>query len=295
MKPYYKVFHPLPAEKNNAVLKMFVLDMCTFVCGDMAKPDARCAASDDKEYGHIPPVSARDSKQRAEMIAWFQTEMETAGCRGEGPVRAWCVVVGHWPAFSFAGNGPTDRIIADLVPVMERAGVHAYFSGHDHNLQAIRKGSISFFVSGAGGYSLHPKLKDNIAEAAKGLNSGAKSVFRLIQRGFLAVRVAGDAMTVTAVDRQAMPLREVTVAYHAPSPDTAAPEVTDYKGQMLSVAMVEGWPRLVFNGGLAPWWILPAILLSCVCLFPQHTKVKKITSHDDWAPAGWEGPPPSSY
>lgn len=147
------------------------------------------------------------------MVAWFEKQIATAGCGGESGTRTWCIVVGHWPAFSFAGNGPTDRIIKELVPMMQQAGVQAYFSGHDHNLQAIQKGTVTFFVSGAGGYHLHPALKPAIAEAAQGLNKGAASIFRFITRGFMGVRIGRDKMVVTAIDSKAKALQEVHVPY----------------------------------------------------------------------------------
>ena len=156
------------------------------------------------------------------MVAWFEKEVTAAGCGGEvGSMRTWCVVVGHWPAFSYAGNGPTDRIITELVPVLQRARVHAYFSGHDHNLQAIQKGSVTFFVSGAGGYNLHPELKPAIAEAAKALNQGAKSLFKFIGRGFFGVRLDHEAMVVTPVDSQADP--NPNPSSSPPPPETCEP------------------------------------------------------------------------
>jgi hypothetical protein len=60
---------------------------------------------------------------------------QEAACGARTARNTWCVVAGHWPVFSFGGNGPTDVLIDELLPILNDAGVHAYLSGHDHNMQ----------------------------------------------------------------------------------------------------------------------------------------------------------------
>ena len=135
IEPYYRISEPLFSGKDSGELALFVIDMCTFVCGQEGPPNWRCEASDD-----MPAVGHEGPTKRAEMVQWLERELDKAGCgtlQAAAGHRTWCGVVGHWPAFSFGGNGPTDVIIEELVPLMQKAGVQAYFSGHDHNLQAI--------------------------------------------------------------------------------------------------------------------------------------------------------------
>jgi hypothetical protein len=61
----------------------------------------------------------------------------------------WLIVMGHFPVYSFRGNGPT-RELEWLRKWMNTHHVDAYFSGHDHALQHIaggQAGDPEFFVS----------------------------------------------------------------------------------------------------------------------------------------------------
>jgi len=60
-------------------------------------------------------------------------------------------VVGHYPIWSVAENGPTPALISELKPLLEQFDVAAYFSGHDHDIQLLSEGNgVDFYVSGAG-------------------------------------------------------------------------------------------------------------------------------------------------
>lgn len=71
--------------------------------------------------------------------------------RGLGQSTAnWKVVVGHYPVFSHGHHGNTDELVRDLLPLLKRHQVDFYLSGHDHNLEFLRKDEINFIVSGTG-------------------------------------------------------------------------------------------------------------------------------------------------
>ena len=70
-----------------------------------------------------------------------------------------------------------------VLPLLEEHGVHLYFSGHDHGLQHVKHASVTgpdLYVSGAGGYRLHPQLKD---ESDAAINKQASSLFKLAEFG----------------------------------------------------------------------------------------------------------------
>lgn len=189
MEPYYVIAREAP---DGSALRLFSLDACTLVCG---KP--RPAG---EENFRCDGVWADTDESRLGMLSWLEGELRHAGCRDDGR-GAWCVVSTHWPVYSFGGNGPTKELQEDLVPIMERYGVAAYFSGHDHNLQHIVPDAssgraVEYFVSGGGGYRLHPGLKP---EVDPGLNEGVQSVFRETAHGFASVEVSKAALQVTFV------------------------------------------------------------------------------------------------
>jgi len=171
-----------------------VLDACALVCGD--GKDFRCEES--MAQNMEPGIVQRH-------LDWIDTAL--------APAARWKIVVAHWPIFSFMGNGPSAVLERELVPRMVKAGVQIYFSGHDHSLQHVQlkpsaltgiKAKVAalaaaqgrggrhdhgvlasrapdFFVSGAGGYRLHPVLKQDADPAP---NEHADSVFAASTFGF---------------------------------------------------------------------------------------------------------------
>ena len=72
---------------------------------------------------------------------------------------------------------------------------------------------MHFFVSGAGGYNLHPELKPEVQASAQALNEGATSLLKHVGHGFLSVSVHADSMEVVAVDDKAQAIRRFQVPY----------------------------------------------------------------------------------
>ena len=44
----------------------------------------------------------------------------------------WVIAIGHYPVFSAGSHGDTQELSVNLLPLLEKYHVHAYFSGHDH-------------------------------------------------------------------------------------------------------------------------------------------------------------------
>ncbi len=70
----------------------------------------------------------------------------------EEGTRPWRIPFTHHPPFC-AGpqHGNSKALIRHMLPLFERSGVRAVFSGHEHNFQHSRAGGIDYFVTGAGG------------------------------------------------------------------------------------------------------------------------------------------------
>ncbi|KAH9262851.1 hypothetical protein BASA82_000143 [Batrachochytrium salamandrivorans] len=114
---------------------------------------------------------------RERQLKWLEDEV--------APKRAgdWLIVMGHFPLYSFRGNGPTSELQGLLLKWMQSRKVDAYLSGHDHALQRIvSTDSLQFLVSGAGGYPLHLTLK---ADADSTANTKASLMQIQDEPGFM--------------------------------------------------------------------------------------------------------------
>ena len=95
----------------------------------------------------------RDDATRADAArqrAWLAARLAASAAD-------WVVVSGHYPVFSVAEHGPSDHLVAELLPLLEEFGASLYLAGHDHNAQLlVRNGStapaasLAHVVVGAG-------------------------------------------------------------------------------------------------------------------------------------------------
>lgn len=177
---FYNITYP------SAVL--IVLDACNLVCAVGGNP--RCAG----------PLARFDTpKERAlrrAQLTWLDQVLSDA------PPGAWKIVSAHWALFSQTGNGPTPGLIEHVLPILRRHGVHVWFNGHDHSLQVLQEQGHEwprFFVSGGGGYGLHPGMKRAAIGAAAKYNPrlAADSSRSFIEHGYMAVDLDEKRMVVT--------------------------------------------------------------------------------------------------
>ncbi len=79
-------------------------------------------------------------------LAWIDNQLNASDAD-------WKIIIGHHPLYSSGKRyGKTSGIRQVLEPIMERHGVHAYFAGHEHDLQHNKAANrtVEHFVSGAG-------------------------------------------------------------------------------------------------------------------------------------------------
>jgi tartrate-resistant acid phosphatase type 5 len=113
--------------------------------------------------------------------------------RDEGAPARWLIPFSHHPPYC-AGphHGNNKAMLAQLVPLFERAGVRVVFSGHEHNFQYAVDGDVHYFVSGAGA-----KLRAEPPTAFEAARTRAWAA----QGHFLLVQIRGREMRVTPVAR----------------------------------------------------------------------------------------------
>ena len=81
-------------------------------------------------------------------------------------------------------------MVEQLVPLFQRSGVQAMFSGHEHNFQHSRWKGIDYFVSGAGS-KIRRRTPDRFNDAHTETWAG--------ECHFLLVTIDGGVMTVRAI------------------------------------------------------------------------------------------------
>jgi tartrate-resistant acid phosphatase type 5 len=119
-------------------------------------------------------VEGQDTKAQ---LRWLESTLAKSNAR-------WKLVVGHHPIYAAGGgHGETKEMIAEVLPVLEKHGVQVYFCGHDHVLEYLVHGKMSFFVCGGGA---SPRSAGQTPEVRFGAGSA----------GFL-------SMTLTATEAQA--------------------------------------------------------------------------------------------
>ncbi|OQR89913.1 tartrate-resistant acid phosphatase type 5 [Thraustotheca clavata] len=173
---------------NSTIVRFLVLDACDLVCGQPPhERDFRCTPTMNEQTS---PLS------RKQQYDWIERTLALPAPKSlANPSqlsRMWTVVVGHWAVYSYAGNGDTPELITHLRPLLEKYNVHAYFNGHDHALEHIRRDNIQFFTSGAGGYALH-----DLRPLAR---ANADLVHVDMAHGFMYVQVSHDIFRVQFVD-----------------------------------------------------------------------------------------------
>ena len=98
------------------------------------------------EYANDDKYAEAMQQDSAKQLAWIEQQLGHTTAE-------WKIVIGHHPLYSSGKRyGKTDPIRQVLEPVLHKHGVHAYFAGHEHDLQHNRPAhtQVEHFVSGAG-------------------------------------------------------------------------------------------------------------------------------------------------
>lgn len=142
-----------------------------------------------------------DSKQQ---LTWLEQTLQASDAR-------WKIVYGHHPIYSGGQHGNNQRLIQNLQPILERAGVDLYLAGHDHDQQMLQaQGNLNFVISGAGSKSRNVRWQSNTRYAATNL-------------GFTRFRLSAEELVVAFYDSQAQ-LNFAQTIYKPLLPALASPQ-----------------------------------------------------------------------
>jgi len=124
--------------------------------------------------------------------AWLDGEIARSTAR-------WKVAFGHHPIYSAGHHGDTQRLIAELLPLL-RNRADIYLCGHDHDLQELKEDSgLHFFVAGGGGAETRPLHRD------------ARTIFGQPDHGFAILEADENTLTVQLVGADSTVLHTSTL------------------------------------------------------------------------------------
>jgi tartrate-resistant acid phosphatase type 5 len=140
------------------------------------------------EYGDVA------QQDTARQLFWLDSVLSAS-------TALWKIVIGHHPMYTGGKRkGKTEDMLRSFAPLFERHGVHAYFAGHEHDLQHHWNGKgPHYFVSGAGS-EVRPTGKL------------ANSLFASSTHGFASVALSATRMTVQFVDYKGSVLHHAEIS-----------------------------------------------------------------------------------
>ena len=95
-------------------------------------------------YLCVACIDTQDLTQ-PDQLRWLDAVLSSRSCVAS----YFRVVAGHHPVYSAGEHGDTPTLTSSLLPILRRRGVDLYLCGHDHDLQQLADGAITFVVSGA--------------------------------------------------------------------------------------------------------------------------------------------------
>jgi acid phosphatase len=96
------------------------------------------------EYQNMPIMASIHQQDVPAQLAWLDQALGASKAQ-------WKIVMGHHPIYSAgSGHGDQQDMITNILPLLRKHNVPAYFSGHDHDLQHLSADGIELFISGGG-------------------------------------------------------------------------------------------------------------------------------------------------
>ncbi len=175
----------------------------------------------------------------SEQGRWLLRALQEARAAVDRGEARWIFAVHHHPVWSSGHHGGDRALRRELVPLYERFGVTAVFSGHDHLYERLESGGITYFVTGGGGAPLYEST--GLPET----RARAKS------HHYLRVTADETALTVVAVDPAGNVLDRTTfspASPPAPARRDRLPALAPFGGLALAAAAAWRWSGRLSRG-----------------------------------------------
>ncbi len=132
-----------------------------------------------------------------QQLNWLETQLSESKAK-------WKIVIGHHTIFSSGKHGRTNPFADRLQPLIEKYSVNAYFCGHDHDLEHLRKNDIDYFVVGS---SANTRSMDGEKIKENGSKFAASTI------GFAMVSIDSERMTTEFISADENIIYDTTVSY----------------------------------------------------------------------------------
>ena len=129
-------------------------------------------------------------------LKWFETQLKNSTAK-------WKIAVGHHPVYSSGYHGGIKAFADRVQPLLESYGVQAYFCGHEHHLEHVKKYGIDYFVTGSG-------ARTRPVESEEVWSNG--SDFAASELGFAVGAIETDEMVVEYMSATATSLFRTAVS-----------------------------------------------------------------------------------
>jgi hypothetical protein len=171
-------------------------------------------------YGNALLVSLDGNQSHSrEQARWLMATLDRAAA---DPAIRHRFVFFHQPPFAAGDECGSAAEQGLWVPELERRGVRAVFSSHDHAYERLERNGVRYFVTGGGGAPLHHE-----SARCPPPDRQALRLFRA-EHHYLRVRVSGDEVLLDAVAADGRTLDQVRLHEPLP-PEPVAPPPVEYK------------------------------------------------------------------
>ena len=147
----------------------------------------------------------------ADWDAWHASQLTRLESALLASTARWKFLVGHHGIYSYSTGHGSTKTLQPINDLLRRYGVHAYFSGHDHTLQAIRlpagDADAPLYVTSGAGSSTRKDIKDP---------QDGTLLFSYESSGFVGVSVMDNKMIVTYHDMDGNELYSLTKNWVGP-------------------------------------------------------------------------------
>jgi acid phosphatase type 7 len=192
-----------------------------------------------------------------DQTAWLEQELADAAA---DPRIQHRFVVMHHPVFSTSLHGGHAELREMWVPMFERYGVEAVFSGHDHTYEHAESRGVRYFVSGGGGAPLYPRdVRSSKADLAA-------SIYFERTFNYLRIQVVGDRIEVTSMREDGSRIETLSWGDH-PAIAHAAPQARTMPVMTATVLPAPALPSAgcAVGGGAGDLGLGLGLLVSVLC------------------------------